>query len=108
MAPTVTAPAFDAVGATPRALLDDGHFVGGRAERQKFAVHGDARLAALLNVVQGVGQRHFAVTMMMPVRFAVGRNMGQAGTITVRRECAEQGVGERFAVVEEPLESDSL
>ena len=108
MAATVATPAFDAVATTPRALLDDLHFVLGGAQRQKLAIHGNPSQAGILDVVQGIGQGHFAMAMVMPVGFTIGGDMRQLGGSRIGRDIPQQGLRQRFTTIEQALEGDGL
>ena len=60
VAAAIVLPAFHPMHATPRALLDDFHFMRWRVLGKVFAVVGDACQLVALNVVERIGEGHVA------------------------------------------------
>ncbi len=75
IATTIAAPALDSMHAAPGRVLYDLHFPRWRIALEKFAVIGDLDGLLRFNVGERIGQRHFAVLVMMAIRFAIGRDM---------------------------------
>jgi len=108
VASAVGTPAFDAMGAGPRGIIDDFGFPGGRKFFEKLAVVREACEVIVLDVVEGVAKRHLAVFMVMAVGFSVGGDVGELrfGGRPVDVEAGDKAAGEGFAIVEEAFEGD--
>src|SRR4051812_35832352 len=83
--------------ATPRAFIMNLHLVCWRGFFQVLAVIGELGDARFFDVLQRVCQRHFAVTMMVPVRFAVRGDMNELIPLPTVIESPCQPVRQLFA-----------
>src|ERR1019366_3751620 len=108
VASTIAAPAFDAVDATPRTVVDDLHEMFGGMFFQKFAVVGELGDVPSLDFVQCIGERHFAMVVMMAVAFSVGGDVNQLRSLAGVGEAAHQPFCKSFAVVQQSLEGNAL
>src|ERR1700722_6836176 len=100
VASAIATPAFDAMDTTPRAVFNDLHEVLGRMLFQKLAVVGELGDPLLLDFLEGIGERHLAVAVMMTVALSVRGNVNQLRSLTRVGEAAHQPVGEPFAIVQ--------
>ncbi len=82
--------------------------MGGRVLGQVLAVIGDVRQAPRFDVVQGIGQGHIAMGVMMAVGFAVSGDVHELWPAARVRETAYQPLGEVFAVGEQVFKSHGL
>ena len=73
---------------------------------QIFAVVGEAGEVVGFDVVQGVGQCHVAVAVMVAVGLAVGGDVHQLGPVAVLGKCSGQTVGEILPTIQQALEGD--
>ena len=78
----------------------------GGCARQVLAVVGQPGEAVRLDVVEGVGERHLAVAVVVAVGLAVGRDVHQLVVLRVRGHGGQQAVGEALAARQQPLEGD--
>ena len=77
VASAVGAPALDAVDAAPGGVFDDFAFVFGRKLLKEAGVVGQLDGLVFFEQAERVGERHFAVLVMMTVGFAVGGDVDQ-------------------------------
>jgi hypothetical protein len=105
VAAAVGAPALDAMHAAPGGVFDDLGFVLGRKPLQKTAVVGQLDGRVCFQHPQRIGQRHFAVLVVMAVGFPIRRHMDQL-RLRVVFEAALEPRGKALTGVEQPLESD--
>ncbi len=82
--------------------------MGRRKFFEKFAVIGNFRELLRFDAIERVGQRHFAVAVMMAVRFAIGRNVHHLRPSAGARKGPGEALGELFAVMQELFKGDSL
>ncbi len=104
VAAAVLAPAAHPVGAAPGGVLDDLHLMVRRMGLQVLPVVGQPGEAVLLDVVEGVGEGHLAVAVMVAVGLAVGRDVHQPVVLRGRGHRGHQPVGEALAAHQQPLE----
>lgn len=69
--------------ATPRRIFVYLNFVFRRKQFQKLSVIGELRPPLVLDMIQRVGQGHFAKTVMMPIGLAVGGDMRNLGRVVI-------------------------
>src|SRR6266498_2338158 len=100
IAAAITPPAIDAVSAAPGTFFNDFDLVGRRVLFQKLAVIGQSDQLPAVNLFQGVGERHVAKAMMMPVAFTVGSDVHELRCLTFRRKRGGQSLDEPVAVEE--------
>jgi hypothetical protein len=108
VAGTVGLPASDSVGTTPGAGLMDFDLERGRMGGEEFAVIGQARELIGFDVLEGVGEGHFTVAMVMAVGFAVGGDMNKLIFRSIIDERIDETMGEAFTFDEKTFEGDSL
>ncbi len=106
VAAAVGAPAFDAVGAGPGAVIDDDGLGLGREVGEEFGVVGELGVGVLAEGAEGGAEGHFAVFVVVAVAFAVGGDVRDLGAGAVVVESAEEAPGEVFAVVEQAFKGD--
>src|SRR5260221_1572875 len=92
VAAAVALPAADAVAAAPRRSLDDLDFVPCRVRGEERRVVGDAGELPLVDVVDGVGEGHVAVAVVVAVRLAVRGDVDELRTLAAVGEGAEETV----------------
>src|ERR1019366_3985419 len=80
IASAVPAPTIYAVGATPGSAFVELHLVGGWVDIEIFSVIRDPRQTSRRDLIQGVGKRHLAPRVVVPVHFSVGDDMHQFRT----------------------------
>src|SRR5579875_4189620 len=98
-APAVGAPAVDPVRAAPGGVLDDLNLVPGGDLLTVLGVVGEPGGAGRLDEVEGVGERHVAVPVVVTVGLPVGGDVDELRPWTGRRipgEGSEQSAGERL------------
>jgi hypothetical protein len=95
------------VGAAPGGVLEDICLVRGWVPLQVFAVVGEFGQLMGLDVIEGTGERHLAVAVVVAVGFAIGGNVHQLRPVSpVVGETAQQAVRQGFALGEQALEGD--
>lgn len=80
--------------------------MGGRAQRQKFAVVGQLYSVGLFEGVQRKRKGHFAIFVVVAIGFTVGGDVYELGTVAIARKAAKQAFGQFFALVEEFFKRD--
>ena len=83
-------------------------FVPGRMFFQVLRVIGQPHLVAVFHAVQRIGERHFTIAMMMPVRLAVRCDVNQLLPMSPAIECAHQPLREALAAAEQILKCHRL
>src|SRR5690606_23033595 len=99
-------PPLDAVDAAPRGVLDDLGFPRGRMLREEAGIVGELHTLLLSQRLEGVGERHLPVHVMMPERFPVGRDVDDPWFIGTGWERMLQAFGQALTVAGELLERD--
>src|SRR5262249_54144200 len=105
VATAVDHPTTDAVDTTPGALLMDLDFVSRRMLLEILAIVGQPPQLVALDVVQRVGQSHFAVPVMVAVGLAVGGNIDQLTPLASIAESAHQAIGQALAARQQTFKS---
>src|SRR5713226_8797920 len=90
LAPTITVPAADSVGATPRSPFAVGprfylHLVSRRILLEEFSVIRDVEVASRGLRLEGVGDTTVTEAKMMPVAFTVGCDVDKLAVATARQ-----------------------
>src|SRR6185437_760878 len=93
-----------AMKAAPGAVLDDLGLVRWRELREELGVIRKLRIA-FFNQLQGIGQRHLAVAMMVSIALAVGCDVDKLRSLSFV-EATEEALGKGFAAVQQAVEGD--
>ena len=96
--PAIRFPAFHAVRAAPGSIFEDFNPVIWRMQLQELPVIGQLRAAAVFDTMQGVGQRHIAIMMMVTVTLAVRCDMRELRPGALVGKAAQQAIRKSFAV----------
>ena len=75
---------------------------------QVFAIVGDPGKLVAFQVIEGIGQGHLAMRVMMAVSFAVGGNVHHLRPVAFRVKTAQQPVRKSFPIHQQVLESDGM
>src|SRR5882762_3515634 len=106
IAPAVAAPTFDAMDAAPRAVFENFHLVRWRVLLQELRIIRDFGESVGFDMLQRVGKRHFAETVVVSIAFPVGGNVHELRPIALVRKTAQQSAGELFTAIEQSFEGD--
>jgi hypothetical protein len=80
------------VGATPRGILKDLYLVGGGAVLKILCIVSQAGKVLRFDVVEGVGQSHFTMPMMVSVGFTVGSDVDKFVPVSLLAEDTEKSI----------------
>src|ERR1700722_16484194 len=96
-------PAFHTVHAAPGAALVDFDLPFGWVNREIFAIvcHADRRVR--VQSLQSVGERHVPVSVMMTIRFSVGRYVHELGMVPRIVESLLQASNDLLAGTQQPF-----
>ncbi len=86
----------------------DPDLVRGRVALEELGVVGQGDIVASIERLEGDGQRHVAVPVVMPVRLPVGRDVRELGPVAIVAEAIGDACREVTPVVEQLLERDRL
>src|SRR5476649_1968659 len=108
VATTIAAPAFHAVITAPRRVFHDLHFQFRWMLFQELSVIGETDFSFGIDLVQGEGQRHVAILVVVTVSFAIGSNVHQLWPGTFVRKAVLQSIGKGGAIIQQLLERHRL
>src|SRR6185437_3167537 len=101
-------PALDSMYAAPRGVFNDLRQNFGRMHLEELPVINQLSLAAGLNAVQSVTQRHLAIMMMVTVTLAVRCDVAKLRPIALIGKAAEEPVSKPLPIIKQPFECDGL
>src|SRR4249920_1337279 len=100
IAAAIAAPTLDAMDTTPRAVFHDLDVMPRRMLFEKFSVVGKLGDSALVDLVEGITQSHFAIVMVVAITLAIGRDVDELVALTGVGEATQKAIGETLAVIQ--------
>src|SRR5262249_16719675 len=84
--PTVATPSLDAVNAAPRTVFDDLDFTKRWMALEILSVVSQLGNFAAFDMFQSIGEGHIAMGAMVPVCFAIGRDVHELRPVALGRK----------------------
>ena len=105
IATTITPPPLHAVLTAPGSVLDDLDLMGGRMKLQEIPVVGGLSQFVCLDIVQRIGERHFAKPMMVSIALTVRRDVNDLRPGPGVGKTADQALGKFLSAIQQTFES---
>src|SRR5512136_2601222 len=107
VAAAVASPPFYSVDTAPGTVLENLHLVGGRMPLQVFTIVCESSRLVGFDVVQGIGQRHVPIRVVVTVALAIRGDMDELRPSPRFGKPAQETLRKSLAVAQNALKSHS-